>query len=129
MAKKNNLESQLQKAILDGLSVHPEVAFAVRTNAGMIQSTYKGKQRMIKLLPTGYPDITGMLKGGRAFFMEVKTPAAYGRADHSLSIFQRDWGKKIEAEGGLWAVVIDPVIAYEQITYWSGEEKWLNLNQ
>ena len=119
MAKQDNLESQLQKAILDGLAAHPEVVFAVRTNAGMIQSIYKGKTRFIKLLPGGYPDITGMLKGGRAFFMEVKTPVAFKRKYHNLSILQQDWSNQITNGGGLWAVVCDPVSAFTQIGIWS----------
>ena len=61
-------EKTIQDAILQWLVLNKIKAF--RINSGMVKTEKGG---MVKLAPTGFSDIFGVLTGGRAFFIEVKT--------------------------------------------------------
>jgi len=61
-------EKNIQNAILQWLALKKIKAF--RINSGMVKTEKGG---MVKLAPTGFSDIFGVLTGGRAFFIEVKT--------------------------------------------------------
>jgi hypothetical protein len=61
-------ERVIQSQILDYLRFKRIVAF--RINSGMIKTESGG---MVKLAPRGFSDIVGVLPGGRALFIEVKT--------------------------------------------------------
>ena len=72
------LERDVQWAILQLLARHPKVAFAGRFNSGAVRTEYAGKDGKAKRgfyrmnsIP-GFSDIHGMLKGGRALYIEVK---------------------------------------------------------
>lgn len=98
MRRKNVRETKLQKEIVDGITLHPKVSHVVRSNAGNI--VYKDEKRnkfySVKLAPKGFPDISGMLKGGRSFFVEVKKSE-----DEEPTSDQIEWHERIRADGGL----------------------------
>ena len=110
-------ESQIQLAVMDGLRMHPRVAFVIRSNAGTISKTYKGKQHFIRLAPPGFPDISGMLDGGYAFYMEIKNP--HTNKSLRLSRDQQIWRDRIEAANGKWAVVSDVQQAIDVVDKWT----------
>ena len=64
------LEKVIQSQILQYLGYSGIKAF--RMNAGMARIGQGRKQRMIKLAPAGFSDIFGVMKDGRALFIEVK---------------------------------------------------------
>ena len=69
------LEKDIQRAILAALRLHPCIAFVGRFNRGVMQSTYQGRDSYTQFNTVpGFPDIHGMLKGGAAFYIEVKRP-------------------------------------------------------
>ena len=69
------LEKDIQRAILAALRLHPCIAFVGRFNRGVMQSTYHGRDSYTQFNTVpGFPDIHGMLKGGAAFYIEVKRP-------------------------------------------------------
>jgi hypothetical protein len=90
-------EREIQKSILQYLGYKGYVC--KRNNAGMMFSTYKGRDRAIKIGEAGWPDIEGMTKQGRYFGLEVKTRKGV------LSDNQKRVGERILASGGMWLVV------------------------
>ena len=64
------LEKVVQSQILQYLGYSGIKAF--RMNAGMIRVGEGRKQHMIRLAPAGFSDIFGVMKDGRALFIEVK---------------------------------------------------------
>lgn len=64
-------EGAIQDAVMDILLRHPRVAFAYVNTSGKIKG--RGGHWMTLGFP-GLADITGMLKGGRFFAIEVKQP-------------------------------------------------------
>jgi hypothetical protein len=67
-------EAEVQNAILQYLRVHPKVAFAIRINSGGAIETYNGVERYISYhSQKGLSDIFGVMKGGKAYFLEVKS--------------------------------------------------------
>ena len=75
------LEKEIQRAILQALRLHPRVAFVGRFNRGVMQSSYQGRDSYTQFNTVpGFPDIHGMLKGGAAFYIEVKRPS-WGKLD------------------------------------------------
>jgi len=67
-------EAQIQKAILQYLRLHLDVAWVARFNSGAFIESYGGHDRYIQANSLkGCPDIMGMLKGGRYFCVEVKS--------------------------------------------------------
>jgi len=72
------LEKDIQRAVLQFLRVHPKVAAVWRTNSGTFtEQNRDGSMRYISAntMP-GMSDVCGVLKGGRAFFFEIKRPGA-----------------------------------------------------
>jgi len=66
-------ERQVLLAVWHLLRVHPKVAFVGRFNAGAAIDA-RGQFVRFCSLP-GFPDLAGMLKGGRALYVEIKRPA------------------------------------------------------
>ena len=102
------LEKDIQKAIMDFLSAHPKVSFRGRFNRGTaITGDALGNTRYTKFNSVkGFPDIHGMLKGGRAFYIEVK------RKGGVVSEDQQDFIDKVSAHGAVAFVAysVDDVI-------------------
>lgn len=80
------LEKDIQKEIMAYLKTHPRVAFRGRFNRGTMQSQYgdKASYTMFNTV-VGFSDIHGMLKGGAAFYIEVKRRT--GRAEPEQQAF------------------------------------------
>jgi hypothetical protein len=90
------LERDVQKAILELLAVHPRVVFAGRFNRG----SYADAERYVRFNTVrGFPDIHGLLKGGRALYIEVKRDAK-----SPISSDQADF-LETAANGGALAIV------------------------
>lgn len=68
--KPKVLEREVLRACIDLLAVHPKVALAYRVNTGAMRID----DRYVKFGAKGTPDIVGVLKGGRALYVEVKRP-------------------------------------------------------
>lgn len=70
------LEKEIQKTIIAALELRRDVVFAGRFNRGQAVATYNGETRYTPFNSVkGFPDIHGLLVGGRAFYIEVKRPA------------------------------------------------------
>jgi hypothetical protein len=70
-------EADIQRAILRYLRLHPKVEFAGRFNRGAVAATYKGRTSFVRFNTIeGFPDIHGLLRDGRALYVEVKRPGA-----------------------------------------------------
>ena len=70
-------EHDIQKSILVLLRRHPKVAKAIRYNSGTfrLSGLHGAPDRWFKANDcVGHSDIAGVLKGGRAFYIEVKRP-------------------------------------------------------
>lgn len=81
------LEKDILKACLEALRRHPRVAFVGRFNRGVMQSEYRGRESWVNFNTVpGFPDIHGMLRGGRAFYIEIKRPLT-GKLDATQSNF------------------------------------------
>ena len=66
-------ERDILKAIMQLLKQHPKVARVWRQNSGTFQMQYGAKSRFVRAnTARGMSDIAGVLKTGRAFFIEVK---------------------------------------------------------
>ncbi len=70
------LEKEIQRAILDDLELDKRVAFVGRFNRGQaVAMGADGRTRYTAFNSVkGFPDIHGLLIGGRAFYIEVKRP-------------------------------------------------------
>lgn len=69
------LEKEIQKAIIQKLELRKDVVFVGRFNRGQAVATYGGETRYTPFNSVpGFPDIHGLLIGGRAFYIEVKRP-------------------------------------------------------
>lgn len=74
------LERDIQRAVLQLLEVHPAVHRAWRVNSGAADGEYvdsrgiEHRQWVRFHTQQGHSDITGVLRGGRAFFLECKRP-------------------------------------------------------
>lgn len=67
-------EADILKAIMQLLHRHPKVARAWRQNSGVMPLQYGDKTRYFRAnTARGMSDIAGVLKTGRAFFIEVKS--------------------------------------------------------
>jgi hypothetical protein len=91
------LEKDIQKAILAALSARTDIVFFGRFNRGAAisqSSTGQNRYTMFNTVP-GFPDIHGMLKGGRAFYIEVKRPGG------KVSDDQRQFIEKVKRGGGI----------------------------
>ncbi len=70
------LEKEIQRAILDDLALDKRVVFVGRFNRGQAVAVgANGRTRYTAFNSVkGFPDIHGLLIGGRAFYIEVKRP-------------------------------------------------------
>lgn len=70
------LEKEIQTTILDALALRRDVVFVGRFNRGQAVATdARGETRYTPFNSVpGFPDIHGLLVGGRAFYIEVKRP-------------------------------------------------------
>lgn len=70
------LEKEIQKAILQAIELRKDVVFVGRFNRGQAVATNSyGEQRYTPFNSVpGFPDIHGLLVGGKAFYIEVKRP-------------------------------------------------------
>jgi hypothetical protein len=91
------LEKGIQKAILQMIWARKDVIFYGRFNRGAARFTDahgKTHHTVFNTVP-GFPDIHGMLTGGRAFWIEVKRPGGVVSDD------QKDFLAKVKAGGGI----------------------------
>jgi hypothetical protein len=102
------LEKDIQKAIIQFLSAHPKISIYGRFNSGTaITGDAQGNTRYTRFNSIkGFPDIHGMLKGGRAVYIEVKRPG--GRVSEE----QQEFIDKVSAHGAVAFVAysVDDVI-------------------
>lgn len=90
------LEHDAQKAIMDHLAnLH---IFFYRANTGAVKAEYKGKERFVRYLPKGHPDLVLILHG-RYIGLEVKRPGKFMSSD------QMEFAQKIREAGGIYWVV------------------------
>jgi len=72
-------ESDITNAILALLRVHGIAAW--RTGVGAFRASYQGRERFVRLGTPGMADIVGILPGGQALFVEVKSPTGRVRPE------------------------------------------------
>lgn len=88
-------ESQIQKLILQWLSMQGPTVMAWRQNAGMMFSQDKdGKSHGIRLGVVGISDIIGIWKG-RPLAIEVKKPKG------KVTVYQSDFIRRFNTAGGI----------------------------
>jgi hypothetical protein len=76
LTRPEPLETQVLKAVLRALELHPAVAKVWRMNTGagkLLRAN--GASQYIQFGFRGSPDIYGFMKDGRAIFCEVKRPS------------------------------------------------------
>ena len=99
------LEADVQRAVLQLLATHPAVAFAYRVNSRVMDvADRKSKTgtRPMRTVPKGHPDIAGVLKGGRALYVECKS------TDGTLTDEQAAWLARANEHGALAFVARRP---------------------
>ena len=82
------LEKDVQAAVLALLLKHPAVAFINRINArvlDVVDKKAKTGTRPMRTAPKGHPDLSGMLKTGRALYVECKS--SIGKLTEEQAIF------------------------------------------
>lgn len=84
-------EATIQKAIIAYLNLHPNVAWCVRLNSGVM--TIEG--RLFKASFRGCSDIIGQLKDGRFLAVEVKRPNRKPTDDQAAFLH------KVSSNGGV----------------------------
>jgi hypothetical protein len=96
-------EQELTRAIIDRLNAIPGV-WVYRQNTGVA----KAHGHRIRFGLVGSADITGVLPGGRRLELEVKLPTGKPPSEEQVQ-----FGERINAAGGLWAVVksVDEAVA------------------
>ena len=101
------LEADVQRAVLALLAVHPKVAFAGRFNSGAVLTEHTGRDGKSKRgfyrmnsIP-GFSDIHGMLKSGRALYVEVKRRGEHLRPEQATFL------ELVRLHGGLGIVAYD----------------------
>lgn len=93
------LEKEIQADIMKMLRSHPSVIFVGRFNRGTMQSSYGEKQSFTQFNTVpGFPDIHGLIRGGKAFYIEVKRPGGVVSND------QREFIEKTQRGGALSGV-------------------------
>ena len=83
-------EHDVQVSILALLRRHPKVAKAIRYNAGTFRLAGGGgaPDRWFRANDCpGHSDIAGVLKGGRAFYLEVKRPGKSTKPGDAQDVF------------------------------------------
>ncbi len=100
-------ERDILKAIMALLHRHPKVATVARFNSGVFQKQYGDKTHYIRAnTQKGMADIQGMLKGGRLYAFEVKSPTGI------VAPHQEAYLKTVRDGGGIGEVVrsVDDVL-------------------
>lgn len=92
-----NTETQLVKACLQWL--HLEGYFAYRSNSGAMQVRKPdGQFRFVRFGTPGLADITGMLRSGRALYVECKLPG------NRQTMAQKNFQYEVGMSGGLYVL-------------------------
>ncbi len=108
------LEIDIQRAIMDALKRHPKVSFVGRFNRGSaIRTDAKGRGYYTRFNSVpGFPDLHGMLKGGAAWYIEVKRPGGVTTDE------QADFLAGIQRDGGLAGIAtnVDEALAILKLT-------------
>ncbi len=86
------LESDVLRAVMQFLRLHPRVAWVCRMNSGVFQD---GDRFIRANTQRGMSDILGMLHGGRLFACECKRPGG------TLMPHQQEFLETIRCNGGL----------------------------
>jgi hypothetical protein len=97
--KKPNSETQLVKTALALLKLHCPTGVFYRTNTGAFAGEYNGRKRFVKFGVPGLADITGVLPGGRALYVECKS--AKGKQSPAQAAFQQ----AVEAADALYVLI------------------------
>lgn len=84
------------KSILEYLRIKGHLC--KRNNSGMAFGSHKGKKWVIRTGEAGWPDIEGILPGGKYFGIEVKTKKGV------LSESQKEMADLIHEKQGIWFV-------------------------
>lgn len=81
-------EHEIQSAVYAALRMHPRVCFVGRFNSGgAVETNADGTQRHLRFNTVkGFSDLHGMLKGGRAFYIEIKSRKGRLTDDQALFI-------------------------------------------
>ena len=94
-------ESEVQKACLDLLKIHPKIAWVHRMNVGGMTRTYRKRgvnevgERYIRFAFKGCSDIIGQMRDGRFFAWEVKRPGKQPTTD------QQAFSDAVNGAGGV----------------------------
>lgn len=96
-------EQDIQRDIIRTLRADPRVSFVGRFNRGMAYGA-SGAPVQFNTVP-GFPDLHGMLKGGLAYYIEVKRPKA--RTTEEQAAFLQG----IRDDGGLAGIATSPAEA------------------
>lgn len=100
-------EAEVLRAVLRVLTLHPKVAFAYRSNSGAVAYGEGARRRYVKFGVRGLPDITGMLRDGRALYVECKREGETPSADQAAFL------DRINVSGGVGILArsVDDVIS------------------
>lgn len=100
--KPSLLERDIQKLILNALSMHPMVARIERINvmAGRLVGKDGRFSRFMRSCQPGRVDLDGFTKDGRVIAIEVKRP----QTRNNVTIGQTDYINAVRAAGGLAGV-------------------------
>lgn len=114
--RANQEESEIQKDIINHLSVHPLVKRMYRTQSGVIK---KGS-RFIHLCPEGTPDITGFLVSGSHAAIEVKTVSQWDSKNHGATSEQIQYCTDVYDAGGVAGIActiaqVDKILSGEPV--------------
>lgn len=101
-SKPKVLERDIQKLILDALSIHPMVARIERINvmAGRLYGKDGRPSRFMRSCRKGRVDLDGFTTDGRVIAIEVKMPSTRNR----LTSEQRAYLDQVKKSGGLAGV-------------------------
>lgn len=86
LTRPEPLEAQIQRAVLQYLAHHPQVAWAERMNSGIFRPVRKdGSTGFVRAGFKGLSDVIGQMKDGRMLCVEVKRPS--GRVTEAQDAF------------------------------------------
>jgi hypothetical protein len=98
------LERELRKTIVAYLRTRPDIVFAGSFNSGQaVETSSTGNERYIRMNTVpGFPDIHGLMQGGRALYIEVKRPTTRKR----LTREQTEFLERARSAGAIAGVAI-----------------------
>lgn len=104
-------EKDIQKSILEALRLRRDIVFVGRFNRGQAVATdgYGNTRYTNFNTVKGFPDIHGLLVGGRAFYIEVKRPGGGRESDDQRAFLDKALG------GGAYAGIARSVEEAMQI--------------